>query len=140
MECMELSASSLHICLEPISRIDAEDWCRVAVNVSDSGFSANFVAYLQSSDVEFWADGMASMYRNIGISSTAVLRCHEPGISVELAANENGQVKGKYEFRNESADGFYPVLSGVIDMDQSYLPEWEKQCRQFLRAIRPHQD
>lgn len=136
MERMELSANSLRICLESITTIDAEDWCRVAVDVSDSGFSANFVAYLQSGDVEFWADGMAAMYRDIGIASTAALRCHEPGIAVELESNGNGQVKGKYEFRNETAGGFCPVLSGVIDMDQSYLPEWEKQCRQFVRGVR----
>ena len=105
------------------------------MKVSDSGFSADFVAYLQGGDVEYFANGLAEMYQEVGFQKEAELQCHEPGIFLKLKSDKHGHVLGEYEFVNETSGGFQPKLSGIIDMDQSYLPEWEKSCRQFLSEI-----
>lgn len=133
---MDLTANGLRIHLNALAPADDEDWCRVAVDVSDRGFKAEFVAFLQTRDVEYFADNLALLYRDVGLPRTAALQCVEPGISIELESDKNGQIKGKYEFRNSNGDEFYPLLSGIIVMDQSYLPEWENECRLFLAETR----
>jgi hypothetical protein len=133
---MKLSANGLLIHLEAHGHVSEDDWCRVTVNVADKGFSANFVAFLQSRDVEYFADNLAAMYKEVGLAKKAVLHCDEPGISVELESDQNGHIRGEYIFENETGNGFYPALRGIIDMDQSFLPEWEKSCREFIDEVR----
>lgn len=133
---MYLSANGLHIQVDAHGPVDEEDWGRVNVAVSEAGFSANFVAWLQSGDVEHFANNMAVMYAAPGTLGKAILRCHEPGICIELESNKQGHISGRYEFKNETGGGFHPTLSGILDMDQSYLPEWEKECRRLLAELR----
>lgn len=112
-----------------------EDWCRVSVDVLDSGFSANFTAFLQVQDVEYFADNLSVMYKEVGSPKEAVLQCHEPGIFIKLTSDKHGHILGEYEFKNET-QGFNPVLSGILNMDQSYLPGWENACRTFLAMVK----
>lgn len=133
---MELSVNGLQIQLDALCPVDDDDWGRVTVAVSEAGFSANFVGWLQSGDVECFANGMAMLYRTAGTPGKALLCCHEPGIFIELESDKNGHIEGRYEFKNSATVGFNPTLSGILDMDQSYLPEWEKQCRHLLVDLR----
>lgn len=133
---MEIFANGVRIRLEPLDVVTDEDWVRVNVDVSDSGFTASFVAWLQSQDVERFATDLASLHANLGLPGKAILQCHEPGIYLELHSDTAGHIDGRYEFTNETAAGFSPSLCGKIDMDQSFLPIWEKACRQFIVAVR----
>lgn len=133
---MEISANGVRIRMEPLDIVTDEDWTRVKVEVSDSGFSACFVAWLQSNDVEHFANELATLHTNVGTPGKAVLQCHEPGIYLELLTDTAGHIGGCYEFKNETSAGFYPSLCGKIDMDQSFLPIWEKACRQFIATVR----
>ena len=133
---MKISANGLHIHLEALSPVGDEDWCRVNVAVSEAGFSANFIGWLQSVDVEHFANSVAALYLTAGTPGRAILRSAEPGICIELESDKHGHISGRYEFRNETAGGFHPTLSGILDMDQSYLPEWEKECRSLLAELR----
>ncbi|WP_426107966.1 WapI family immunity protein [Massilia sp. TSP1-1-2] len=133
---MELSANGFHIHLGAIGPVNDEDWGRVTVAVSEAGFSANFEGWLQSGDVEQFANTMATLYLTAGTPGKAILSCHEPGIYIELESDKHGHVRGRYEFKNEAAGGFNPTLSGILDMDQSYLPAWEKECRHLLVELR----
>ena len=132
---MELIAGSLHLTLSALGRIDEEDWCRVAVDVSDSGFSANFVAFLQGRDIESFAEGVAVMWGEVGSPKEAVLRCHEPGIFLKLSSDKHGHIRGEYKFEREAQGEFSPVLCGIVDMDQSYLTALANACRRFLADL-----
>lgn len=132
---LEPTAGSLRVNIDALSRVNDEDWCRVSVDVLDSGFSANFTAFLQGQDVEYFADTLSVMYEEVGSPKEAVLQCHEPGIFIKLTSDKHGHILGEYEFKNET-QGFNPVLSGILDMDQSYLPGWENACRTFLAMVK----
>lgn len=134
---MEIFANGVRIQLEPLGIVTDEDWTQVNVDVSDSGFTACFVAWLQCADVERFANALASLHANVGVAGKAMLQCHEPGIFLELSSDTAGHIKGSYEFKNETSGGFHPTLSGTIDMDQSFLPTWERECRQFVNDVRP---
>ena len=105
---MELRANGLHIHLDAVGPVDDEDWGRVTVAVSEAGFSANFVGWLQSGDVEHSAVNMATLYLTAGTPGKAILCCHEPGIYIELESDMHGRISGRYEFKNEIAGGFNP--------------------------------
>lgn len=133
---LELNGGSLHIRLDALSQLDDEDWCRISIDVTDSGFSANFNAYLQGRDVEYFAENLSVMYSEVGLLKEAVLQCHEPGVYIKLKSDKNGRIRGEYEFKNENQGEFHPVLSGIFDMDQSYLPDWLSACQTFLAIVR----
>lgn len=133
---MELNVNGVHIHLAAVGPVDDEDWGRINVDVLDSGFSASFVAWLQSRDVQRFSDDLAALYRTAGTPGKAILCCHEPGIFIELESDKHGHIRGRYEFKNETAGGFNPTLRGILDMDQSYLAGWDKECRHLLAELK----
>jgi len=60
------------------------------------------------------------MVKQIGQPCSASLVTTDPGIELHLNMNRVGQIEGRYELRNFRSNG--PSLSGVFEMDQSYLP------------------
>lgn len=133
---MKLAAGGLNLELHFTSPVNDEDWTQVQVLASDAGFSANLEVWIQSADLERFATEIAKMYEEIGQKAEAKLCCIEPGILIELASNHMGQIEGSYELRGETSAGFYPMMKGLISMDQSYLPAWENELRSFVLALR----
>ena len=130
---MEIRTKGLQLSLKPLRRVD--DWVRVTVFASAPGFSAEFEAWLQASDITRFADECRALYDGIGKGGHATLQSAEPDIHVMLESNSLGQIAGRYALESERPRGMPTVLRGTFEMDQSHLPELEKGARRLATEL-----
>jgi hypothetical protein len=70
---MNLTTPALQLQLSPRRCADEEDWCRVQVVASAGAFAADFEAWIQSADLERFAEELEAIYRAVGSPGTATL-------------------------------------------------------------------
>jgi len=128
---MKLSANGLRIELLPRRAADDEDWVRVQVVVAARGFTGNFEASLQLSDLLRFERELAVMYDSVEKRATAALSSAEPDIQIELAMQPLGSIVGKYSLECEPT-----VLSGTFELDQSFLPELRQSINALAEQLR----
>jgi hypothetical protein len=117
---MNLNAGTFRIELLPRRRVDDEDWVRVQLIASAPGFAADFEAWLQLEDLRRFKRQVEAIYSTL--AGVAELSSAEPDICLKLAAASMGQVLGTYRFESEYREGGATILSGAVELDQSYLP------------------
>ncbi|HTN71038.1 MAG TPA: hypothetical protein VMO00_08095 [Methylomirabilota bacterium] len=132
---MELKASGLQMILVPYQKADAEDWAKVTVTVTCSGFQGEFVAWLQSEDLRRFRSDLLTMYRVVGVPGSARLCSAEPGIDIELIMDARGHIVGLYRFESERVNGTPTMLSGELEMDQSFIPALTKQLDELILSL-----
>lgn len=133
---MNLTAPALQLQLSPRRRADDEDWCRVQVVASACRFAADFEAWLQTSDLERFAQELEALYRAVGVPGTATLSCAEPNIYLELSMQRLGGVTGKYKLQGEAEAGGSSALSGTFEVDQSFLPSLRESAIALISQLR----
>jgi len=133
---MNLTAPALQLRLSPRRRADDEDWCRVQVVASAGGFTADFEAWLQTTDLERFARGLDAMHRRVGAPGTATLSSAEPDIYLELSMQRLGGIAGKYKLQAEAEAGGSSALSGSFEADQSFLPALCESVRTLIAQLR----
>jgi hypothetical protein len=117
---MELRTHGLALTLD-FSEPDSEGWMRCEVIVQVPGFSGKFQCEVLRGEWTCFRDELAKMAKHVGIPSSANLTTIEPGIELHLNMNRMGQIEGRYVLWNFDTPG-QPSLSGVFELDQSYLP------------------
>ena len=117
---MELRTHGLALTLD-FSKPDEQGWMRCYLRVQVPGFSGEFECWVWRVDWSCFVDGLVRMRKQVGKPCSANLSTTEPGIYLQLNMNRQGQIEGRYEFRNFGVSG-QPSLSGTFEMDQSYLP------------------
>ena len=132
---MEIRTKGLHLRLKPLRSVDDEDWVRVMVIARAPGFSAEFEAWLQASDITRFADECRALYDSVGKNGRAILQSAEPDIHVTLESNALGQIAGRYALESERPKGIATVLHGSFEMDQSHLPELETGARRLATEL-----
>ncbi len=133
---MNLTAPALQLQLSPRRRADDEDWCRVQVVASAVGFAADFEAWLQTSDLERFAQELDAMYRSVGAPGTATLSSAEPNIYLEFSMQRLGGVTGKYMLQGEAEAGGSSTLAGTLEADQSFLPAIRESVLTLVSQLR----
>jgi hypothetical protein len=132
---MELKATGLQMKLIPHSKADTEDWAKVTLSIECNGFRGEFVAWLQTEDVQRFRAELVTMYQSVGSPTTARLCSAEPDIDVELKMDARGHVEGNYRFESERINGSPTVLSGAFEMDQSFIPDLTMQLEELVSAL-----
>lgn len=132
---MKFSSGSFSIELLPLRTADDEDWARVTVLVSASGFNGEFEAWLQLSDLQRFRVEVCEMYGAIGHPTKAALICAEPGVKIMLEMQTLGGIVGTYEFESERLDGRPTALSGAFNCDQSYLPDLMRSVDALIQEL-----
>ena len=117
---MKLTANTVQIELLPRSIVDREGWVRVQLVAKAVGFMADFTASLKLADLQRFEHELHALYSSL--SGSATLEGAKPGIRVRLEAAPIGHVQGTYSFQSEQREGAQTVLSGALELDQSYLP------------------
>ena len=134
---MELKATGLQMKLALYSKADAEDWAKVTLNISCTGFRGEFIAWLQTEDVRRFKAELMTMYQSVGSPAAARLCSAEPDIDVELTMDPRGHIVGVYRFESERINGTPTVLSGEFQMDQSFIPGLTKQLEELALSLNP---
>jgi len=132
---MELNATALQMKLTPYSKADAEDWAKVTLSVRCNGFRGEFVAWLQTEDVQRFKSELMTMYQSVGTPARARLCSAEPDIDVELTSDTRGHIVGSYRFESERINGTPTVLSGEFEVDQSFIPDLAKQLEELVSSL-----
>jgi hypothetical protein len=132
---MKIDAHGLGLELLAVDLLDREDWCRVRVLAQVPGFHADFVAYLQGADLRRFRDDANAMYDAVGKPKEITLGSFEPGISLTLAMQTLGGIRGKYKFQGDFVEGGAPCLMGNFELDQSYLPSLSDGIDQLLAEL-----
>ena len=135
LEHMKLSAHGLQLELLPRGLVDDEDWVRVQVVTVVNGFHGEFEAWLQSTDLDRFRREINSLYVAVGQAGKATLASAEPEIEIVLTMRPNGAVDGTYKFESERRNGYATVLSGGFEIDQSFLPELERDIQVLLSEL-----
>ena len=133
---MNLNTPAIQLHLSPRQRSDAEDWCRVQVVADTRRFNANFEAYIQSADLENFANQLRILHHNPGVVATASLASAEPNIFLQLTMQRLGIIHGKYELQSEEEHCGSAKLSGTFEADQSFLPGLEASVRELILELR----
>jgi hypothetical protein len=123
---MNLVTQALQIQLLPLRAADDEDWVRVQVILSATGFTGDFEAWLQLADLERFEQELAAMYLSVGKPAIAELSSAEPDILVRLEMQPLGGIVGEFSFESERPDGVPTVLKGGFVIDQSFLPDLQQ--------------
>jgi hypothetical protein len=110
---------------------DDEGWFICEVIVEVQGFSGEYQCYVWLPDLECFHQELIRMIEQLGQPSTANLTTTEPGIDLHFSMNKSGHIEGQYAFENFDTAGC-PKLSGVFQMDQSYLAGLVKQIAKLL--------
>ena len=134
-KCMELKATGLQMNLVPHSKADEEDWAKVALTIGCNGFRGEFVAWLQTRDIQRFRNELVTMYQSIGTPAKARLCSAEPDIDIELSSDWRGHIVGNYRFESERINGTPTVLSGGFEMDQSFIPDLTKQLEGLVLSL-----
>jgi hypothetical protein len=129
---MELRTHGLTLTLA-FSPPNEEGWlaCQVAVEVP--GFSGTFPCWVWRSDLESFHRQLVQMIDQVGQPAAANLTSTDPGIDLRFSMNRAGQIEGRYALQNFDSPG-QPTLSGLFQMDQSYLPELLGEVERLLLA------
>lgn len=133
---MKLSSSGLQLELLARRRANDEDWCRVQVEARANGFRGEFEAWLQTADLERFSSAVDHMYKSVGQANIATLSSAEPDIVVSLTMHPLGGIDGRYRLESERRDGAPTVLSGVFEIDQSFLPVLHESIETLLSELR----
>ena len=133
---MNLHTPTIQLQLSPRQRADDEDWCRVQVTASAGRFTADFDAYLQTADLERFADELEALHRGVVTPALATLASAEPNVYVQLSMQRLGGISGKYELQGEEGAGGTARLSGTFEADQSYLPSLQESVRTLISQLR----
>jgi hypothetical protein len=119
---MKLTTHGLSLELVALRAVDAEDWVRVQVVAAAPGFTGDFEAWLQLSDLQRFKTEVQSMYESVGSPANASLVCAEPDVKIKLEMLPLGSIIGSYRLESERPDGKPTALTGAFQLDQSYLP------------------
>ncbi len=122
--------------LAPYSKADAEDWAKVNLTVRCNGFRGDFVAWLQTEDVQRFKSELTTMLQSLGTPAKARLCSAEPDIDVELTSDRRGHIIGSYRFQSERINGTPTVLSGEFEMDQSFIPDLIRQLQELVSSLK----
>jgi hypothetical protein len=133
---MHLNTPALQLQLSPVRLADDEDWCRVQVEASTGGFTANFEAWLQTVDLEHFAQELDAMYQTVGTPGTATLSSAEPDIFLELSMQRLGTISGSYKLQGDGGAGGSSALSGTFEADQSFLPALRASVLSLISGLR----
>ena len=90
---------------------------------------------MQSTDLDRFRREINSLYALVGQASKATLASAEPDIEIVLTMRPNGSVDGTYKFESERRNGYATVLSGGFEIDQSFLPELERDIQVLLSEL-----
>jgi hypothetical protein len=130
---MKLTANTVQIELSPRSIVDREGWVRVQLVAKAVGFMADFTASLELVDLQRFEHELHALYSSL--SGCATLRGAEPGVHVRLEAVTLGHIQGTYSFESEQREGGQTVLSGALELDQSYLPGVAGSLNALIEAL-----
>lgn len=130
---MKLTAHTVQIELLPRSVVDREGGVRVQLVAKAVGFMADFTASLRLADLQRFEHELHALYSSL--SGTATLAGAEPAIRVRLEAAPLGHIQGTYSFESEQRDGGRTVLSGALELDQSYLPGVAGSVNALIEAL-----
>ncbi|MFA5353395.1 MAG: hypothetical protein WC291_04135 [Thermodesulfovibrionales bacterium] len=132
---MKIHTDGFDLKLLPARQRDEEDWARVLISVSVTGFTGEFEAWIQVEDLRRFSVEMAHLYENAGQGGEARLVSAEPDINVHLRINQRGHIQAVYSFESERIEGVPTVLSGRFEMDQSYLPEVRRSVNELIAEL-----
>jgi hypothetical protein len=133
---VEFKAEGLALKIESHSNADSEDWAMVLVESHCNGFNGQFIAWLQTEDLERFSKQLSRIVTDLGQESTATLVSAEPDLELELKLDRRGHIKGSYRLESERRDGIPTSLSGAFDMDQTYIPLLLAQVQQLIERLR----
>ncbi len=128
---MELRTHGLALILD-LSRPNDEGWMRCDVKVQVPGFFGEFQCWVWRVDWDCFRDELAQMVKQVGHPCSARFATTDPGIELHLNMNRKGQIEGRYVLQNFNSSG-QPSLSGVFEMDQSYLPHFLDEIRKCVQ-------
>lgn len=133
---MKLSTAHFKLELRPSRKVDAEDWVRVHVLLTVSGFQGDLEAWLQLEDLVRFRDEIEEMHTHVGENRSATLASAEPDIDVSLNSNQLGGIEGTYRFESERLNGYPTSLSGAFELDQSFLPSLLASVDSLISRLR----
>ena len=133
---IEFRADGLALKIRAHSRADAEDWARVLVESESNGFHGQFIAWIQTEDLTRFSNELSRMVSDLGQELTASWVSAELDVYLELRSDRRGHIKGGYRLESERREGTPTVLSGVFDMDQTYIPRLLAEVQELTRRLR----
>ena len=118
---MKLKCHRFDLSIEPLTKVGAEGWLHFQVEIMVPGFSGSFEAEMQFEDLERFKNDLSEMEQKVGIECEALLGSAEPGIHILLKSDRLGRVTGEYQFESERYNGEPTCLSGLFEIDQTFI-------------------
>jgi len=101
--------------------------CTVVCTAKQDGNQATLSTSFLTDDLARFVEAMKRMHEPAYAVSEAVLWARQGEVVLSLRLEALGQIRGKFIFTGKDSTGISVRLYGLLEMDQSYLPEL---CRQ----------
>jgi hypothetical protein len=125
---MEISTQGFRLKLL-LSDCDSEGWMDTEVGIDTDVFKGGFFCQIEVQEWRGLISKLESLYSAVGEDQQAEWSNMESNIELQFKMNSSGQLEVEYRFCPSSFSG--PYLSGEFTADQSYLPQWIKDAKEY---------